>query len=69
MLWTGFGLAENFSIDSMLSKDNGCCPMCIPLLKNHIKRLIDVIHKIINTPKCSIHGLSKQRHNVSYIVR
>ena len=36
MLWTSFRLPENFSIDSMLTKDNRCCPVCIPLLKNHI---------------------------------
>ena len=37
MLWTSFRLAENFSIDSMLTKDNRCCAMCIFLLKNHVK--------------------------------
>ena len=35
--------------------------------------LIDVIHKIINTPECSTHilinALSKPKHNVRYNVR
>ena len=44
----------------MLTKDNRCCPMFILLLKNHIKKLIGVIHKIINTPKCSTYALDKQ---------
>ena len=60
MLWTSSRLAENFSIDSMLTEDNRCCPMFIPLLKNHIKKLIGVTHKIINTPECGTHALSKQ---------
>ena len=60
MLWTHFKLAEIFFIDSMLTKDNRCCPMFTPLLNNHIKKLISVIHKIINTPECGTHALSKQ---------
>ena len=44
----------------MLTKDNRCCPVFTSLLKNHIKKLIGVIHKIINPPECTTHALSKQ---------
>ena len=57
MLWTSFKLAENFSIDSMLTKDNRCCSTFTSFLNNHIKKLINVIHKIINTTECSTHIL------------
>ena len=60
VLWTSFKLAENLPIDSMLTKDNICCLMLTSLLNNHIKKLIGVIYKIINTAKCSAHALSKQ---------
>ena len=66
MLWTSFKLAENFSIDSMLTKDNRCCPMSILLFNNHVKKLINAIHKIINTPKCSTHILINAKHNIRY---
>ena len=59
MLWTGLKLAENSSIDSMHTKDNRCCPMFTSLLKNHIKKLIGMIHKIIHTPECGAHAPSK----------
>ena len=44
----------------MLTKDNRDCSMFTSLLNNHINKLISVIHKIINTSKCSAHALSEQ---------
>ena len=44
----------------MLTKDNRCCSMFTSLLNNHIKMLISVIHKIINTSECSTHAVSEQ---------
>ena len=69
MLWTSFRLVGNFSIDSMLTKDNRCCPMCILLLNNHIKKLLNVIYKIINTTECSTHVLNKVQQNIRYNIR